>query len=418
MLENFKIKFIRLLSTIKMTKKYTIEELAIFGGESLFNTAKSTSNLVQPNFENFLNYSKIFFKQGQYTNDGPLVKILEHRLAFFHETKYCITFCNGFWTLVLAISALAKKNKTEIIMPSLTYRRMADIAAWNKLKPHFCEVDPKIISINAITVAQCINNNTALILAVHPIVNVCDVDGLVKLSKDKNIPLLFDSVESVYESTNSGKIGCFGDAEIFSLHASKLLNGFEGGYLTTNNENLANKLALMRGFGFQGSDQIVVPNGINAKLNEIHAAMALASLDDLDDQILRNKKRYYTYKKLFLSIPGIRLVEFDENHQTSYKNIVIELLDNWPINRKNTLQILNYEKILARAYYSPALHQNPMKNDHVPSDLPITNTLSEKFMLLPCGHLVSNDDIVKIIKIFRLLYTEAKSINSRMQSNG
>lgn len=401
-----------------MTKKNKVDELAVFGGESLFETPKSTSNLVRPDFEIFLSYSKLFFYQRQYTNNGPLVKLLEQRLADFHKAKYCVTFCNGFWALVLAISALALKGKTEIVMPSLTYRRMADIAAWTNLKPHFCEVDSTTLSISATTVRPCINENTALILGVHPIVNCCDIDGLVRLAKEKNIPLLFDSVESVYESTIGGKVGCFGDAEVFSLHASKLLNGFEGGYLTTNNVNLAEHLALMRGFGFKGADHIAVSDGMNAKLNEIHAAMALASLDGLENQVFRNHQRYCTYKRFLASIPGIRLVEFDESDQTSYKNIVIELLDGWSLTREDTLNILNAEKIFARAYYSPPLHRKRMAYDYVPVDLPVTDILAERFMLLPCGHLVCNDDIVEIVELFSLLSTQANSIIDRLQKNG
>lgn len=401
-----------------MTKKSTVEELAIFGGTSLFDRPRSTSNLLRPDFEEFLGYSRLFFDQRQYTNNGPLVKLLEQRLAAFHQTEFCVTFCSGFWALALAISALTLKGKTEVVMPSLTYRRMTDIAAWIGLKPHFCEVEPTTLAMSATTVRPCLNENTGLILGAHPIVNCCDIEGLVEVAKEKNIPLLFDSVESVYESTAGGKVGCFGEAEVFSLHASKLLNGFEGGYLTTNNADLAGQLALTRGFGFKGADCIAVPGGMNAKLNEIHAAMALASLDDLDNQIIRNRQRYYTYKRLLVSLPGIRLVEFDERYQTSYKNIVIELLDDWPFSRADTLSFLNAEKILARAYYSPPLHHKPMAYDFVPVFLPITDMLAERFMNLPCGQLVSNDDIEEIVALLNLAFTNAKLIQDRLQKNG
>jgi len=401
-----------------MAKKSSVEELAVFGGTSLFAIPKSTSNLLQPDFEKFMGYSKLFFDQHQYTNNGPNVKLLEQRLAAFHQTEYCVTFCSGFWAIALAISALALKGKTEIVMPSLTYRRMADIAAWVSLKPHFCEVEPATLAMSAATVRPCINENTALILGAHPIVNCCDVDGLIALAKEKNIPLLFDSVESVYESTAGGKVGGFGSAEAFSLHACKLLNGFGGGYITTNDASLARQLALMRGFGFADIDKIVVPCGMNAKLNEMHAAMALASLDGLEEQISRNRQRYYTYKRLFPAIPGIRLLEFDENYGAGYKNIVVELLDEWPLTRADTISILNAEKILARAYYSPPLHRKPMAFAHVPADLPVTDRLAEKFLNLPCGHLVSNDDITGIVEMLTFISTNANRIRDRLYENG
>ncbi len=398
-----------------MAKKSSVAELAIFGGTSLFAIPKSTSNLLQPDFEKFMGYSKLFFDQHQYTNNGPNVKLLEQRLAAFHQVAYCVTFCSGFWAIALAISALALKGKTEIVMPSLTYRRMADIAAWTNLKPHFCEVESDTLAMSAATVRPCINENTALILGVHPIVNCCDVDGLVALAKEKNIPLLFDSVESVYESTASGKVGKFGDAEVFSLHASKFLNGFEGGYVTTNDASLARQLALMRGFGFEGVDNIVVQGGMNAKLNEIHAAMTLASLDDIEAQIVRNRQRYYTYKHLLAAIPSIRLLEFDESNQTGYKNIVVEFLDDWSLSRADTINILHAENILVRAYYSPPLHSKPMAYDYISANLPVTDKLAERFLNLPCGHLVSNSDIADIVETLRFISENATQISSEIK---
>lgn len=400
-----------------MARKCDVSELAIFGGTRLFDSPKSTSNLVKPGFEDFLNYSKLFFDQHQYTNNGPNVKLLEQRLADFHQTEFCVTFCSGFWALVLAIAALALKGKTEIVMPSLTYRRMADVAAWARLKPRFCEIEPGSLAPSAATVSPCINDNTALILGVHPIVNCCDVEGLTQLAEDKNIPLLFDSVESVYETTHGGKVGKFGDAEVFSLHASKLLNGFEGGYLTTDNADLARRLSFARSFGFESQDHVAVSGGTNAKLNEVHAAMALAGLDALAGQISHNRQRYYAYKKLLDSVPGIRLLEFDERYQTSYKNIVVELLEDWPLARTDTLDILNAENMLARAYYSPPLHRKRMTYPHVPGDLPVTDRAAERFMLLPCGYFVSEEDIHDIVGFLDFIHANADLVIQRLRAN-
>src|ERR1700722_17688527 len=113
--------------------KNNVAELAVLGGESLFAAPKSTSNLVRPDLQDFLGYSKIFFERRQYTNDGPLVRLLEQRLADFHQTEFCVAFCNGFWGIVLAMRVLARKGKSQVIMPSFTYRRLADIAAWAEL---------------------------------------------------------------------------------------------------------------------------------------------------------------------------------------------------------------------------------------------------------------------------------------------
>ena len=401
-----------------MKNKNNIEDLAIFGGEQLFQTPKSTSNLLQPSIDSFLSYSRVFFERKQYTNNGPNVRQLEQRLANFHQVKYCITFSSGFWALALAIQSLALPGRTEIIMPSLTYRRMADVAAWLNLKPHFCEVSPKTLAMSAETITSCINENTALILGVHPIINCCDVEELISVASENRIPILFDSVESVYESTPAGKIGGFGNAECFSLHACKLFNGFGGGYLTTNDHDLAEKLGALRSFGFNGIDHIDVEGGMNAKLNEMHAAMSLASLDDVESQIAKNRERYYAYKHSTNSISGIRLLEFDENFKTGYKNIVVEILDDWPLSRKDTIQILNADNILARPYYYPPLHSKPMEYDFVSAHLPLTDKLSESYLNLPCGQLVSSDDIIRIVEFLYFISSNATSIKALLNKGG
>ncbi len=397
------------------TKKH-VEDLACFGGACLFSAPKPTSSLYQPSFGRFLSYSEQFFERHHFTNNGVLVQQLERRLADFHGVRHCVAFCSGFWALALTIASLALKAKSEIIMPSLTYRRMADIAAWVNLKPHFCEVDPeKSLAPSAQTVAERITDETALILAVHPIVNCCDVEEIVALGEERGIPVLFDSVESVFEKIPAGKIGSFGDAECFSMHASKLINAFEGGYVTTNREDLARRLTLIRTFGFEGQDNCVLPGGSNAKLNEIHAAMALASLDELERLVDNNRQRYRSYNAGLVGLKGIRLLQFDESTKTSYKNIVVEINESWPLTRDETVYVLNRENVLARSYYSPPLHRRKMNYAHVPAKLEVTDGLSERFMLLPCGDLVSTRDIEEILAILQFISSHGGEIAKRLR---
>ncbi|MTD32872.1 aminotransferase class I/II-fold pyridoxal phosphate-dependent enzyme [Paludibacterium sp. dN 18-1] len=397
----------------QLSMKQSVNDLAIFGGKPLFTPPISTSNLVRPNFSRFLGYSRTMYEQHIYTNNGPLLKKLEQRLAEFHGTQFCRVLANGFWALVLCIKTLALPGRTEVIMPSLTYRRLADVVAWAGLKPCFCEVDAKTLAIDPEHVRQLIGAETALILAAHPIVNTCDAPMLEDVAAEQNIPLLFDSVESVYETIGGKKVGGFGSAECFSMHASKLINGFEGGYITTNDEILAQQIAMMRGFGFHGHDNIEML-GLNAKLSEVHAAMALAALDDLEDQIDRNRQRYRCYQELLARIPSLRLLPFDEKEKTSFKNIVVEILSDWPLDRELTLEILNREGALVRAYYSPALHTRAMEYPHVPTVLPLTERLSKLFMLLPCGHLVKISDIKTFIALLEFIADHAVAIKERL----
>lgn len=210
-------------------RKRVISDFAVFGGAPVFSSVRPISNLVRPDAEKFFNYSKIYYDSNRYIGDGSIIEVLEQRLVEFHQVRHCIVVSGGFWALVIAIKCLALPGKAEVIMPALTYRRLADCVAWAGLTPRFCEVDADRLCITAETARVCINEKTALILGVHPIVNCCDADGLELLSSEFDIPLMFDAVESVYETYKGRKIGGFGSAECFSVEASKLLNGFEGG---------------------------------------------------------------------------------------------------------------------------------------------------------------------------------------------
>ena len=383
--------------------KQSVFDLAVFGGRPMFDIPKSTSNLLQPDIQRFLRHSEALFDNGHLSLGDVNTQRLEQRLAQFHETAHCVTFSSGFWGLVLTLSAVKLAGKTEMIFPSLTYRRMADMAAWLGLKPHFCEVDPVTLAMTPDTVRPCINDNTAVILGVHPIVNGCDASGLVALAQERGIPIVFDSVESVYESLPDGRVGGFGLAEAFSLHACKLLNGFGGGYITTQHDELAQHLRGLRDGGVGGASY---------RLNELHATMTLASLDDVDDQVDRNRARYMAYQTGLHNVRGIRLLPFDERYRTGYKNIVVEIESDWPLTRDQTVQLLNAEKVLARVYYAPPLHQKPMLYESVPAHLPLTDELALRYLNLPCGHLVSVDDVKAMTGLFQWVFENAHSIKN------
>lgn len=393
--------------------KQRLEDLALLGGTPLFARPRSTSNLVRPDFDAFMRYSETMLAAGQYTNNGPLVRELEQRLAAFHRTRHCVSFCNGFWALVLAMRELALEGRDEVVMPSLTYRRLADVASWAGLVPRFCEVEPDTLALSPRTLAPEVGARTALIVAVHPIVNCCDAPALAAFAAERGLPILFDSVESVYETVGGRKTGGFGNAEVFSLHASKLINGFEGGYLTTDDAELAGRLALARGFGFSGQDNVVM-RGTNAKLNEMHAAMALASLDDLEDQVRRNRARYLAYRDGLAALPGLRLLAFDEDERSSYKNIVVETTDAWPLPRDLTIRLLNAEGALARAYYDPPLHLRPAAYPTIAGALPVSSALARRFVSMPCGHHVSVEDIGRIVDLLAFLRAQATPLAARL----
>lgn len=386
-------------------------ELAIFGGKPVFDIPRSTSNLVQPDKQRFMNYVEQVYGQGSGMSGlGDLTLQLEKRLAIEHGAGHCVAVCNGLWGIVMSIYAVRKEGKSEIIMPSLTYRRMADIAAWLKMVPHFCDVDYASLGVRAEHVLPCINENTALILAPHPIVNLCDIEGLTALAEKHNIPLLFDSVEASFAMHNGRKVGSFGAAECFSMHASKFLNGFEGGYITTNDGDLAHRLRIIRNNGIDNETGLLEGLGIDGKLIELHAAMTLACLDDKEEQIERNKARFLKYKTELAGIRGISLVEYSLEEPRSFKNILVRLEKDWPVSRELTIRILQAENMVVRPYYYPALHKKKNAFPTINGQLDNTERMADELMLLPCGEFVSLEDIEVVADYLRYIRDNSESI--------
>jgi len=395
------------------TLKKNISDLAIFGGSPVFSKIRSTSNLFKPDQDNFFKYAKVIFESRRLTNNGELVQQMEQRLTELHQVKHCVAVCNGLWALIMTLKCIAILGKTEVIMPSLTYRRMADITAWLNLTPHFCDVDINTLGMKPEIVEPLINENTAAIICAHPMVHLSDINGMLALAEKHSLPIIFDSVEAAYASYSGKMIGSFGNAEIYSMHASKFLNGFEAGYITTNDDELADKLKLMRGFGFRGPDNVEIL-GLNAKLNELHAAMALASLDNLELQIERNKKRYFKYKQELESLEGIDLVEYNENEVRSFKTILIRFNDKWNIPREETIRIMHKENMLVRPYYSPPLHAKKTEYTTITGDVSNTNILKQSHLLMPCGEFVSEQDIEDITAFLRFIGKNSAEIKNRL----
>jgi dTDP-4-amino-4,6-dideoxygalactose transaminase len=369
----------------------TVPGFALFGGEPLFAEPKPTGNLYRPNIETFLRYSRLCYQNKRYS-DGDLCRMLDLRLAKFHAVERAISVNSGFWGHVLAMSALALPGRREIIAPAFGYRRTDDMIAWAGYVPHFCDIDRETLGASVDTIKAAINDGTALILAPHPMVNCCDAQGIADFGRAHGIPVVFDSVEAGYRAYNNRRIGGFGDAEVFSMHSTKLLNGFEGGYITTNNGHLADRLDSMKRFGFVGEDRVEDDNALDATLNEMHAAMALASLDEVDEQIVVNRKKYSLY------VAGLKIVEHKESERPDYRLIVISIGGAWPLSRDDTLRLLEAENILARPYYTPLNHR-VAEYPRVCPDLPVTEAIFRDFMVLPSGAHVSDEDVEKIVGV-------------------
>lgn len=398
-------------------RKNSINELAMFGGGPLFT---ETLHVGRPNIgdrKQLMARISDMLDRRWLTNNGPFVLELERRLSDFLGVKHCVAICNA--TVALEIAARALGLKGEVILPSFTFIATAHSLQWQEITPVFCDVDPVTHAINPELIETLITPRTTGILGVHVWGRGCDVERLTAIAAGHRLKLMFDAAHA-FACTHQGRmIGGFGDAEVFSFHATKFFNSFEGGAVTTNNDGLAQRIRSMRNFGFAGLDN-VVDIGTNGKMSEVSAAMGLTSLESLEEFVSVNHANYLAYARSLAGIPGIQLVAFDEKEKNNYQYVVIEIdADAFGLDRDLLVKILHAENILARRYFYPGCHQMEPYRSLFPKSgllLPETEKLTRRVLQLPTGTAVGEPEIIQICDFVRLVHVRASEIRSAIKA--
>lgn len=384
----------------KITSK---SDLAINGTSPAFDRKLYVGRPNIGSRKNFLRLTNEIINSGHLTNDGPLVKELEEKICAILNVKNCILVANG--TIGLEIAIKACNLGGEVILPSYTFIATAHALAWQGIKPIFADISAETHNLDPDSVESLINENTTGIIGVHLWGRPCNISALEGIASKHKLRLIFDAAHAFGNDSNFGKkLGNFGDAEVFSFHATKFFNTFEGGAITTNNSELADKMRLMRNFGFSGFDNVIT-QGTNGKLAEINAAMGLVNLESMEKFVSKNFSNYLLYKKLIEKIPGVSILEYDSFLHSNYQYIVIEVSEEYELTRNQLIDVLQAENIIARKYFWPGCHlMKVFQNEEMKASRVLQNTeiVSEKVIVLPTGMGVSQSDIKMICKIISL----------------
>lgn len=396
--------------------KKILSDLAIFGGMPTFAENIHVGRPNIGNRERLLERIDDLLERRWFTNNGPFVQEFEQRIADLLGVKHCIAMCNG--TIALEIAIRATGLSGEVIIPSFTFIATAHALQWQEIRPVFCDIDPHTHTIDPRQVERLITPRTSGIIGVHLWGRACNVKSLNEIAHQHNLKLLFDAAHAFGCSYSGRMIGCFGDAEVFSFHATKCLNTFEGGAVTTNNYELASKIRLMKNFGFAGYDNVTYI-GTNGKMSEIAAAMGITGLENLEIITATNYANYKQYQTELKNIAGVNLIIYDETQKCNYHNIVLEIDESASIvHRDQLVDILHAENILARRYFYPGCHRMEPYRSYFPHAgllLPETERLAKRVLSLPTGTAVSSEDINKICEIVRIVVTNAYKVQEKLQ---
>src|SRR5437764_4950166 len=394
--------------------KSRIDDLAIFGGTPTFDSELHVGRPNMGDRQALLRRIDDILERKWLTNDGPLVREFERRICQLVSVKHCVAVCNA--TVGLEILTKAIGLSGEVIVPSFTFIATAHALRWLGITPVFCDVDPVTHNIDPAQVAQIITERTTGIIGVHVWGRPCDVDALVDLARRRTLKLLFDAAHAFGCSYKGRMIGGFGNAEIFSFHATKFINTFEGGAVVTNDDKLAARLRLMRNFGFAGLDTVACL-GINGKMTEVCAAMGLNSLESLDNFVEANHRNYELYRQQLAKVPGISLALYEESEKCNYQYVVIEIDETAAGISRNTFdEVLWAEKVLVRRYFYPGCHRmEPYRTDDPQTGLrlPHTERLAGRVLCLPTGSAVSSDAICAICDVIKFIIKHATVLRER-----
>lgn len=352
--------------------------------------------------------------RGWLTNDGPYVREFEAMLADLVGVPHCIATANA--TIALQMLAKAFGLHGEVVMPSFTFIATAHAMAWEGLRPVFADIDPISHTLDPDDAARRATSDTSAILGVNLWGGSCDVAGLSDLAKRLGVPLIFDSAHALGCSSLAGRIGGLGSAEVLSFHATKFVNAFEGGAITTHNSDLAAELRLLRNFGFAGLDRVVAL-GTNAKMTEVAAAMGITSLEAMPAIIDHNRANFELYRRLE-TIPGVRLWRPDDAGAWNYQYIVAQInRSEFGVPRDSVVDILWAENILARRYFFPGCHRQEPYRSGYPAPAPpltVTEQVAEEVVVLPTGTSVSDREVLTICEVLELIAAHPQEVVRRL----
>jgi len=395
--------------------KGRLADLAIFGGPPAFD---EMLHVGRPNIgdrDRLLARISDILDHRWLTNRGPYVQEFEQRLAEMLGVKHCIAMCNA--TVALEIAARALGLSGEVIVPSFTFVATAHCLQWQEITPVFCDVDLHTHTLDPCRVEEMITPRTTGIVGVHLWGQPCDVEALADIADRRGLKLLYDAAHAFGCSYKGRMIGNFGHAEVFSFHATKFFNTFEGGAVVTNDDDLATKVRLMHNFGFAGLDRVIYI-GTNGKMSEVSAAMGLTGLEGLDEFISANQRNYERYRLGLEGIPGVRMLTWEEGERHNFQYVVLEIDQaTTGINRDHLVQLLHAERVRARRYFYPGCHRMEPYRSYFPHAsllLPVTERLTQQVLTLPTGTAVSVPDVDRICHIIRFAVEHGREITHEL----
>lgn len=362
----------------------------------MINVTKSS----MPDYDEYIEEIKDLWDSHWLTNMGIKHQQLESKLKEFLSINDVILFTNGHLALEAIWEAFDFPKGSEVITTPFTFCSTTHAFARKGLTPVFCDINPKNYCIDADKIESLITDKTVAICPVHVYGNMCDVEKIEQIAKKHNLKIIYDAAHAFGVKYKGIQSAHFGDASMFSFHATKVFNTIEGGAVCLNNDIIAGKLNELKNFGMR-SPECVPYIGFNAKMNEFQAAMGLCNLKHLDSEIAKRKRAHDRYETRLNGIKGITLCPAQEDVVSNYAYMPV-LFDGFYKTRDEIFEQLKNHGIVARKYFYPLINEmDCYKNNYdvAENPTPVAKHVGDSILTLPLYADLSLEDVDKICDI-------------------
>ena len=304
-----------------------------------------------PSFEEYCEEIKELWDTHWLTNMGTKHQQLQQQLEAYLDTPHVTLYTNGHLALEHVIAAMNLPAGGEVITTPFTFASTTHAIVRNGLVPIFCDIRETDYTMDVSKLEALITEKTVAIVPVHVYGNLCDVHGIKAVADKYGLKVIYDAAHAFGVKLNGVNAANFGDASMFSFHATKVFNTIEGGAVTFADDALEETLYDMKNFGIRGPESVVFVGG-NAKMNEFQAAMGICNLRHVDGEIAKRKAVVEHYRALLSGVAGIRLCPEQEGVVSNYSYFPV-VFDGYKETRDEVFEKLKKEGIIARKYFYP-----------------------------------------------------------------
>ena len=342
----------------------------------------NVTRAILPPFEEYIDEIRDIWDSHWLTNMGEKHNELERQLCKRLDVPNISLFCNGHMALELVIQAFGLTG--EAITTPFTFASTTHAIVRNGLTPVFCDINPIDYTIDVTKIESLITEKTSAIIPVHVYGNICDVEEIDRIAKKHNLKVIYDAAHAFGVEYKGRGIGNYGDASMFSFHATKVFNTIEGGAVAFKDEEIGKKLYNLKNFGIK-DEETVDSVGANAKMNEFAAAMGLCNLRHLDEEIEKRKNVFELYDEGLSGIKGITIPKkrTDIKANYAYYPIIVDTKE-YGHSRNDIYNALAEKGIHARKYFYPIITEyDCYKTSFDSKNTPVAYEIAKSVLTLP-----------------------------------